>query len=345
MIAAPRTVLFFRLSSMGDIIMSTAALSALAPDEKAIWVTAREYASLIEGHPKILKVLPFDRKLGIGEWLRFCRRIFTEEKFDRVVDLHLMVRTRLARLLYFGLRRKHALPRWEEISKERLRFIGYCIFKGTWPKRWRPSRFVDRFSLIASQGQRIERPNLQHLKRDELVSAIESQIGPYVAVMPSSLWASKEWPVERYAQVCLDLAWPVVVMGTLADEPSQTLARILREKGKKFFDGVGKYSLPESAAILAGAKGYFGSDTGLAHLAEAMGTRAVIVLGANVEDGGFGPWHPRSRLAEVSLWCRPCGKDGRYCIRPIKRQHCLKLLTPEKSLNTLQKALNDQGSA
>jgi len=326
--------------------MSSAALSGLAPHEKAIWVTSREYAPLFEGHPKILKVLAFDRKAGMGEWIRFCRRIFREEKFDRIIDLHLMVRTRLARALYFLERCKRtALPAWEEISKERTRFIGYCIFKGLWPKTWRPTKFVDRFSLVASHGQRLERPNLQHLKkgRDSFSAQIESELGPYVAVMPSSMWASKEWPVERYASVCLQHHLPVVVMGMPGDEPSQTLIKILTEKKKKFFNGVGKYSLPEAAAVLAGARAYFGSDTGLAHLAEAMGTPAVIVLGANVEEGGFGPWHSQSRLAEVSLWCRPCGKDGRYCIRPVKRQHCLKLLTPEHALDVLNRVLTERG--
>jgi hypothetical protein len=39
---------------------------------------------------------------------------------------------------------------------------------------------------------------------------------------------------------------------------------------------------------------------------------------------GFGPWREQSRAAgDSQLACRPCGKDGRRCYRPVKKYLCL----------------------
>jgi ADP-heptose:LPS heptosyltransferase len=89
--------------------------------------------------------------------------------------------------------------------------------------------------------------------------------------------------------------------------------------------------IADTAKILSQAEFYLGGDTGLMHLSESVGTPVLSLWGPTKSDMGFGPWHPKSIIFESNLWCRPCGKDGRFCFRLGKTRHlCQKLLLPEK---------------
>src|SRR5262245_39688011 len=100
-----KRVLIFRLSSLGDVVLSTAALSVarLAPLEEGPfvdWVVSTEFTQLLEGHPAVRKVIPFDRKGGLPAWLKLCQELYAEG-YAEVIDLHSSLRTALARLLFF----------------------------------------------------------------------------------------------------------------------------------------------------------------------------------------------------------------------------------------------------
>jgi heptosyltransferase-2 len=88
-------------------------------------------------------------------------------------------------------------------------------------------------------------------------------------------------------------------------------------------NAIGKLSWPALARMMRDSVAVIGGDTGLIHLAEALGTPAVVLYGPTVPEMGFGPWRDESQAVGADLWCRPCGKDGRYCYRPVRRYHCL----------------------
>ena len=74
--------LIIRLSSLGDVILATSALS-LPPASKSDethWVVAREYSGLLKGHPRLTKVWEFDRSKGGGilAWLSLCEKLWNE---------------------------------------------------------------------------------------------------------------------------------------------------------------------------------------------------------------------------------------------------------------------------
>jgi len=100
-------VLIFRLSSLGDLVLSMAALSVprLSPGREGPlvdWVVSEEFVPLLEGHPGIRRIIPFNRKGGLAAWLELCQRLF-QEGYSEVIDLHSSLRTRLARFLFlFG---------------------------------------------------------------------------------------------------------------------------------------------------------------------------------------------------------------------------------------------------
>ena len=59
-------------------------------------------------------------------------------------------------------------------------------------------------------------------------------------------------------------------------------------------------------------------DTGLGHLAEAVGLAALILFGPTVPAFGFAPRGANSRALERPLFCRPCSLHGR---KPCRYGH------------------------
>jgi ADP-heptose:LPS heptosyltransferase len=157
--------------------------------------------------------------------------------------------------------------------------------------------------------------------------------------MPGSKWVGKKWPVENFAELLVRLPVVPVVMGTPSDVESVQLVERLKEKGVPVVSAVGTWSLREVARILAGAWRYLGNDTGLGHLAEAVGVPSFVVFGPTRADMGFGPWRPESRSISRNLACSPCGKDGRFCFRFDQRYACLRGLRAEDVMKEIPEVL------
>ena len=337
--------LIIRLSSLGDVIMASSALNVTSPDsEKWDWVIASEYSELIEGHPNLGRLWKFTRSSGFRGWITFCETIWASQ-YDEIFDLHRTLRTRLMKILFFiwSIRDHRKSPKWKTVSKQRVRLVLYFLFKQSWPKFLRPIHWVERFTQIVG-GMGNERPSLKHLATANLpeeLLELKRRGQSYLCVMPSSKWASKEWPVSRYLSLLQSSSFFPVILGTKGDMQSLRLSQDLKERGVPHLSGVGKWGLKETARILADSAGFVGGDTGLAHLAQAVGVRSVVIFGPTTPDMGFGPWDGKSEAVGSSLWCRPCGKDGRYCIRISRRYECLKGLSSQTVAAVIHPKVNE----
>jgi ADP-heptose:LPS heptosyltransferase len=231
------------------------------------------------------------------------------------------------------------VPTWRVISKQRLRLYGYFLFKSLWPKNLRPESIASRSArLVGGNGN--EKPDLRHLLTYDagdsdsfrrIISHLKEK--SYICVMPGSKWAGKKWPVGFYAELLAKISDHVpVVMGTPKDQESIELVRLLEQRGIPVISAIGQWSFKEVAKVISGAWRYLGNDTGLGHVAEAVGVPSLVIFGPTREDMGFGPWRPESRAIGQSLACRPCGKDGRYCYRFGQRHACMKSLRPQDVL-------------
>ncbi|MCM2278371.1 MAG: hypothetical protein NDJ89_09875 [Oligoflexia bacterium] len=326
--------------------MASAALNAPLSRDGVDWVVAREFAPVLRGHPAIRKLWEFDRREGLRGWLRLCREL-RNQNYDEIHDLHRTLRTRLAWIFLSLASIFSERPRWKTFPKDRWKMQGYFIFKRFWPKALRPVLFVERFARELG-GSGHERPDLKHLLHLEdarLPAEFQALLDsgrPYYCVMPSSHWPGKRWNASAYAELLLRIPGFPVVLGTLKDHESLLLVQELSKNGREHLSGINLLQLPQTARILARSKAYLGSDTGLAHLAEAVGIPALVILGPTVSDLGFGPWRPESRSVGLALGCRPCSKDGRACFRVIRRHACLKELRPELAETVFSKILEDK---
>ncbi len=127
---------------------------------------------------------------------------------------------------------------------------------------------------------------------------------------------------------------PVLLGGN--DVVSHTAQIMQRMNRPYIIDLVGKTSLEESAALIERSALYIGPDSGLSHLACAVGTKVIVFFGP----GDAKQWAPRGEKHIVitrHLPCSPCTRfgyslstcRGRYdCVRAIDMNIVLKEILP-----------------
>ncbi|HEV7329661.1 MAG TPA: glycosyltransferase family 9 protein [Flavisolibacter sp.] len=99
----------------------------------------------------------------------------------------------------------------------------------------------------------------------------------------------------------------------------------------------GKTTLPQLAEVLASARAVLTTDSGPAHLANALGTQTVVLFGAGNE-ANTAPY-AKELLAVIRLGqlsCEPCTKN--VCVR-FDTPQCLERLDSLHIANTLQQRL------
>jgi heptosyltransferase III len=126
--------------------------------------------------------------------------------------------------------------------------------------------------------------------------------GRPVAVHPGSGGKAKKWPVDRFAEVIRRLRETgrdvVAVLGESDGEESAFLARELA--GLPVLDNL---PLVELAAVLSECGAYVGNDSGITHLAAAVGLPVVALFGPSDPE----TWAPRGR-GGVRVLCAPEGE-------------------------------------
>jgi ADP-heptose:LPS heptosyltransferase len=112
-------------------------------------------------------------------------------------------------------------------------------------------------------------------------------------VHPGASAPARRWPPERWAAVARSAPAPVVVTAGPGERP---LARVVADRaGAELFEG----DLRRLAALVAGAARVLCADTGVAHLATALGTPSVVLFGPT-SPARWGP--PAERPQHRVLW-------------------------------------------
>ena len=323
-------ILVLRFSSIGDIVLTTPVVRALAqqvPGAEVHFATKPGYRGLLETNPHITKVHCLTGSLG--ELVQQLRA----EQFDYIVDLHNNLRTRLIKLR-LGVKSSS----FDKLNWQKWLLVNFKIDK-------MPAvHIVDRYLAAAAPlGVKNDGRGLDYFIPAGQEVALATLPVPfqrgYVAVAIGAQHATKRLPVEKLIELCGKLARPIVLLGGPEDEsighiieqafeakaataqPSATIpdspyyfpaeSSALRAADVLIHNGCGRYSLHQSASLLRQADFVVSHDTGLMHIAAAFGKEIFSVWGNTVPAFGMYPYKTEFRVLEVlGLSCRPCSKIG-----------------------------------
>ena len=131
---------------------------------------------------------------------------------------------------------------------------------------------------------------------------------PFVALFPGASVPRKEWGIGRFRQVASSAVlagYAVVLLG--GEGEAEACEMIARSTGA--LDLAGKGSLAESAAVIGAAKALLSGDSGLLHIAAALGTPTVSLFGPS-DPVKWAPKGDCHRVFASALSCAPCSRWG-----------------------------------
>ncbi len=325
--------LVIQTAFLGDVVLTTPLLAALAARHGPVdVVTTPAAAPLVETHPAVRRVVPYDKRGRDRGWagLRALARRLRTERYERAYLPHRSLRTAALALL--------------------ARVPARIGFHDGWPffyteVRRRPAEGheVDRLLALAQQPAAAYAPTLHPTPDDEraagvvLAGAGIGEGAAFVALAPGSIWGSKRWPY--YGELARRLAGqvPVVVLGSPDDaELGEEIVRAVR--AVRAVNACGKLTLRQSAALIARARVLVTNDSAPLHVATAMGTPIVAVFGPTLPEFGFGPIRSGDiALGVAGLDCRPCSRHGPpRC--PLGHHRCMRDLAPEVVAAAIEEA-------
>jgi lipopolysaccharide heptosyltransferase II len=302
-------VLVWKLSALGDVILSTPSLRAVRkhyPKSRISLVVGRAFFPLVARCPYVDDVLLYDGKRRYAGWHGFWRlvRELREQAFDVSLDLQNSRFTHLVTWLAgiatrIGYDRKGGklLNRAVPLPKEAITPVAHqhALLKG---------------AGIPPAGEHLE----LWLGEDDR-KAVEALLAgrivadrPLVGIHPggSGRWKTKRWPIERWAQLCdaLAAAGAQVVVTGGPDEHALGLA-LTRLTQSQPLVLIGQTNLLELACIIERCDLLLVHDSSPLHLAAALGTPAVAFFGPTAAQRHLPP-NFTGTVMEHNVFCRPC---------------------------------------
>jgi heptosyltransferase-2 len=337
--------LVIKVAAIGDFLMATPALRALRQDPRISAVdllAGRSIAAAVSGNPDVGKVFFLDdRRIFHGslpakalEVLRICRRL-RRERYDVGFNFHRDWRFSII-LFLAGCRRRIGFARGRRtflltdavpVAGIKHHIFHYCdLLK---PLGVLCMDFKMVFPLDAAQTASARAKFLAAANLDDYIV-----LAPGGAANVKEEMASRRWPVEGFsalAGMLLRSGRRVVLLGSGGDA---VIADRIRAENPGVVDLTRGTTLAEAAALLQKARLAVCNDSGLMHLAAAVGTPVISI---------FGPTHPGEKkplqAGSVAVWkgegmeCSPCYHDGVFpacdhlsCLRRITAQEIFELI-------------------
>ncbi|MFN2370715.1 MAG: glycosyltransferase family 9 protein [Candidatus Krumholzibacteriia bacterium] len=320
-----RSILVIRFGALGDLCLLAGALAraALAPgagERRVTLVAKAAFAPLLAHAAGVDRVVPLAGG-GPGAVARLAGRL-RAERWDTVVDAHHILRGHL--LLALLRRRPDVRLRKDTVARLALLRSGRDDPR---LRRTMRDRFAELLPAVAGAGPipAVAPPALAALARPR-------PAGPAVlGLAPGARWSTKRWPQAHFAALVQAHhaagGGPVRIFLGPQEEAWYGAGPLATAAGAAGAEVVRGLPLTEVAARLAECAVLVTNDSGLLHLAEAVGTPVVALFGPTVQAFGYAPHLPQSRLLETDLDCRPCSRNGK---RPCHRGDlaCLVRLDP-----------------
>ena len=290
----PRNILVIDFGQLGDVVFSLPALRAIRerfPLAKITVVAGKPSSEIVDMSRSADEVITVDRvALRDGFKPLSVVRIFQVVKdlrrrqFDFVIDLHSLSETNL--IAFFSGAPKRLFQRRPGRS---LDFLANFDPKPPIDRNDPDQHLVDRYLDVLKPLGISDAPRLPKLTTtaddDRAIDAIlrkaKADAGaPLVGLFPGAGHPGRCWPLERFAELAdflirNDGVRPIVFAGPEERDAVQ-LARRLFPEATVFLE---KLSIRQLAAAQARLAVFVSNDTGPVHIAAAVGTPVVVLIG------------------------------------------------------------------
>jgi len=320
-LSEPSKILIIRLSSLGDIILTTPLIRAIKKKySNAVidFLLKTQYKDVLKFNPDINQIIEFTKQkdnLSIVSLLK-------EKEYNLIIDLQNNIRSR-------NITNKLKVPelrfRKKNLAKFMLVAFKLNLFNEIIPVPVQYAQYMPIVSLD-SEGADLFVPDdikPELLKDDKLIG-----------ICPGSRHFTKMYPVDYQIALCkkfVEKGFKIVLFGGKDDKE---ICRQIASEVFGIIDLSNDNDLIRTAVNMKNCKLVICNDSGLMHTATALKIPVVAIFGSTVKEFGFSPYMSKNLILENnSLTCRPCSHIGKAKC-PKKHFKCMREITPEMVFNS-----------
>lgn len=271
-------VLLIKTSSLGDVVHNLPVVTDIRrrfPDARIDWAVEEAYAPLVRLNPSVEAIITVairrwrTRPLELSTWSEIgaMRRLLRRDRYDAVIDTQGLIKSALLARAARGQHHGYDQASAREGFAARLYDVTHDI------ARDQHAVVRNRLLVGSALGYRPDGP-AEYGVRD---AAGAGDGGRYAVILHATSRADKLWPVEHWVGIGRNLedsGLQIVIPWGSEDE---------RKRSEKLAAGLQRARVPplaplaEVARLLAGAAVVLGVDTGLTHLAAALGVPVIAL--------------------------------------------------------------------
>ncbi|MFL5753228.1 MAG: glycosyltransferase family 9 protein [Bacteroidia bacterium] len=300
-------ILVIQTAFIGDAILATSVIEKLHssyPSALIDVLVRKGNESLFDQHPFLNKVLIWDKKESKYKSLWTILKKVRAGKYDLIVNLHRFASSGFI-TAFSGAEQKVGFDKnpFSFLFTDKFR---HDIGNG--------KHEVERNHELIKKltGEDFERPKLYPSDVNERNTAMFKE-GKYVCMAPSSVWFTKQLPVEKWVELCnaVPAETRIYLLGAKGD---LSLCEEIRKSSshKNISVLAGRLSFLDSCSLMRDAQMNYVNDSAPLHLASAMNAPVTAFFCSTIPAFGFTPLSSNSRVIEITekLECRPCGLHG-----------------------------------
>lgn len=338
---AVRRVLVVRLRSIGDTVLATPALQALRrflPEAQIDILLEDWVAPVLEGFQDVDRIVTVKRG-DIRERARVAKELRSQH-YDVAFNLH---GGTTATILTRATGARHRVG-YRSFRYSRLHNHAAPPANDLWGQAATHS-VEQQLALLGWMGVPVsDRPPTHLAVTAEAAASIAAKLRaeglddatPFALIHPAAAFETKQWAAENFARVADELAAQGLrIVAVAAPFEAQTI-NALRENSSASIAAFTDLSLPEVTALASRSRLFVGNDSGIAHIASAVHTPAVVIFGSS-NVAHWRPWaNPLSEIVREEMPCQPC--PGYTCAE-FDQPECIRRVGVERVLEAIEQVM------
>jgi len=336
---APRKVLIIKPSALGDVVTALPVLRALRrkfPRARLDWLISTSCSDLLAGDADLDEIVPFDRRRLGRAWrspacalaLAGLARTLARGGYDWVIDLQGLFRSG-----FFA--RAAAAPIRAGFANAREGAWMFYTHRLTPKAEHTVDRNIELAAMMGLDARRqdmtlsVSREGMDFAEGVRSSPAVAGE--PYVVFVPPTRWQTKLYPVRHWRSVAARLSGraPVAILGTPAD--AEMCSSIASRLGPRVIDLAGQTNIARMVGLIAGASCVVCCDSAAQHIAQAVGTDAVVLIGPTRPER-TGPIL-RGRCVTASVPCQGCLR------RACRHITCMQAIQPDSVADAVERTM------
>lgn len=312
-----RKVLIIRLSSLGDVLLTTPLIRSLKkqfPNLHIDFVVRSEYSDALTLNPYLTNIFTYQNLKS--DQIDLIRQL-NINKYDLIIDLQNNLRSQK---IAYAL--KVPKVKFNKRSLDKFLLVNFKI------NRLKSAEPISKRYASAINGFKLDNEGLD-LFTNNSPNILLSGKSDLIGLCPGARHFTKRWPEEYFSELgslLIKNGYKVALFGGKSD--NEICAEICQRISGSI-NLCNDNDLLQIAADMKLCKAVVCNDSGLMHVASAVGTKVIAIFGSTVKEFGFAPYNGDNLILENnSLTCRPCSHIGRSSC-PKKHFECMRSIKPE----------------